>query len=441
MNIKIHRGISQIGGCITEIESQKGTKILIDLGHNLPEGDTPSKDPLDNQEQLDKLLTGISAVFYTHPHGDHLGFETKVRAKGIPQYMGKVAIEMMLILKDSTLFKMKDPLKRKQVEKSREAINSFIEYEPKKVVIIEDRNGKPDIKITPYFVSHSAADAYMFVVECDGKKVLHTGDFRDHGYRGKGLLPTVEYYVARKKIDVLVTEGTMLSRDDSRLMSEQELQNQAEMLMRKYDNVFVMCSSMDADRLSSFFFATCKFPNRKFVVDGYQYQMMRKIDETLGASEKGYRYRFRGMYYYRKHKDELMESIPKNGVTILIRNNRDMRKMIDEVYPLMDPAKTCLIYSQFRGYILNGHPAFQEKTYNFVHQKDWHIEYLHTSGHASKEALAAVCKKVNPLHAIIPIHRDADSDFCSLDIPQELKDKVITETPQNPIGDINIIIK
>ena len=41
MTITIHRGINQIGGCITEIKSEKGTKILIDLGHNLPEGDEP----------------------------------------------------------------------------------------------------------------------------------------------------------------------------------------------------------------------------------------------------------------------------------------------------------------------------------------------------------------------------------------------------------------
>lgn len=44
MKITIHRGQNQIGGCITEIESGSGTRILIDLGHNLPEGDTPSED-------------------------------------------------------------------------------------------------------------------------------------------------------------------------------------------------------------------------------------------------------------------------------------------------------------------------------------------------------------------------------------------------------------
>ena len=35
MNITIHRGANQIGGCITEI-STEDCKVLIDLGSNLP---------------------------------------------------------------------------------------------------------------------------------------------------------------------------------------------------------------------------------------------------------------------------------------------------------------------------------------------------------------------------------------------------------------------
>lgn len=38
MKITIHRGIDQIGGCITEIATEKA-RILIDLGQNLPEYD------------------------------------------------------------------------------------------------------------------------------------------------------------------------------------------------------------------------------------------------------------------------------------------------------------------------------------------------------------------------------------------------------------------
>lgn len=437
MNITIHRGIDQIGGCITEIESQNGTKILIDLGHNLPEGDEPSKDHFDKQENLDKLLEGVSAVFYTHPHGDHLGFETKVAEKGIPQYIGIVSKEMMLVLKDSILHKTKG--ERKVVAQAEyDAMNSFKTYEADVKVPVYDKDGNIDIRVTPYYVSHSAADAYMFLIECDKKKVLHTGDFRDHGYRGNALIPMVGYYIARKKIDVLITEGTMLSRDDIRLMSEDELREQAISIMNNYDNVFVMCSSMDADRLASFYWATKNFQDRMLVVDGYQWHQLDKITKSLGIKDK--RYRLKGALYYYKHKEKILHNIPKPGTTILVRNNRDFRKIINEVYPLMDPEKTCFIYSQFRGYILTKHKAFKQNTYDFVHMKDWHIEYLHTSGHASKEALAAVCKKVHPRYAIIPIHRDAETDFCSLDIPQELKDKVITKTQKNLIGGIGITI-
>ena len=103
-----------------------------------------------------------------------------------------------------------------------------------------------DIKVIPYFVSHSAYDAYMFLIEANGKKVLHTGDFRGHGYLSKGLLPTIEKLILpRGGVDFLITEGTMLSRLGERVMSENELQREAGEIMKRYKNVFVMCSSTD----------------------------------------------------------------------------------------------------------------------------------------------------------------------------------------------------
>lgn len=438
MHITIHRGIDQIGGCITEIESNNGTKILIDLGHNLPDGDQPSYDPLDKPENLDDLLEGVSAVFYTHPHGDHLGFETRIVEKGITQYIGEISKEMMLTLKDSILFRTKGE-KKKEAQAAYDAIKSFETYKANVPVWIKDKDGNNDIKVTPYYVSHSAADAYMFIVECDKKKVLHTGDFRDHGYQGYALLPMVDYYIARKKIDVLITEGTMLSRDDIRLISEEELQEQAKIIMNEYDNVFVMCSSMDADRLASFYWANKKKTGRPFVVDGYQWHQLDNITKNLGVNNK--RYRLTNALYYHKHKEEILQNIPKHGITILVRDNREFRNIIDEVYPFMNPDKTCFIYSQFSGYIIDKHKAYKQRTFDFVHLKDWHIEELHTSGHASKEALAAVCLKVNPRYAIIPIHRDSETDFRSLDISQDLKDKVIIKTPEGLVGGIKITIK
>lgn len=124
---------------------------------------------------------------------------------------------------------------------------------------------------------------------------------------------------------------------------------------------------------------------------------------------------------------------------MMVRNNQKCREFIDTIYPTLRPEETCFLYSQFLGYIMKEHSAFQQSTYDFVHSRDWHFEYLHTSGHASREALAMVCNKVNPRLAIIPIHREAESDFRSLDIPQELKDKVHTES--TTLEGVKIIIK
>lgn len=37
MKLRVLKGTNQIGGCITEIVSDKGTKIIIDLGEDLPD--------------------------------------------------------------------------------------------------------------------------------------------------------------------------------------------------------------------------------------------------------------------------------------------------------------------------------------------------------------------------------------------------------------------
>ena len=60
MNIIIHRGANQIGGCITEITTD-GAKIFIDFGSNLP----GSKKKELNPEQIADMTSGADAIFYT----------------------------------------------------------------------------------------------------------------------------------------------------------------------------------------------------------------------------------------------------------------------------------------------------------------------------------------------------------------------------------------
>ena len=68
MNITIHRGANQIGGCITEIATAT-TKIFIDFGNNLPGSQKAELTAND----VAQMTTDADAIFYTHYHGDHVG--------------------------------------------------------------------------------------------------------------------------------------------------------------------------------------------------------------------------------------------------------------------------------------------------------------------------------------------------------------------------------
>ena len=392
MKITIHRGIDQIGGCITEIESKKGTKILIDLGHNLPEGDATAEDKYDNPQELDRLLRGVSHIFYSHYHGDHLGFEAKV-PKEIKQHIGELSLQMVTTLKSHMIHA--DSL-RENAEASLEALSRFEPYKPK----ITETYG--DIQITPYPISHSAIDAYMFVIECDGVRILHTGDFRDHGYHAKELLKDVENDVGN--IHVLITEGTMLSRNDKRLMTEESLQEDAYKLFKEYKYTFVLCSSMDADRLLSFFLASQRVNRyRRFLTDGYQVDQIQNIKKLPEPYNKLFAFPFG------RDKEEELSRMKRNGFTMLVRCSESFEKRIDEIMHSLnlDPQKVLFVYSMFSGYIDKSRTGiYREKLYQFVHRYDWTVERLHTSGHASKEALQAICEHIIPIKAIIPIHKE-----------------------------------
>ena len=404
MKLTIHRGINQIGGCITEIQSSSGIKILIDLGHNLPDGGGLAEDEYDVPENLDRLLDGVSAVFYTHYHGDHIAFEAAVAKKGINQYLGDIAKR----IKMQFYAHMKN-------EAAFEAVRTFSKYRSGRTVSVGD------IKVTPYYVSHSAADAYMFVIECDGKSVLHTGDFREHGYLGHCIWGTLEKYVVKRNIDILITEGTMLSRDDERMMSEKDLQQKAYELMSRYKYAFVLCSSTDLDRLASFYQATSRHQDRLFVADGYQCKLLRTFTDKLG--HKIPEYDFKNPHEYDKVLQPLML---ESGFTMLVRRSEKFKAWLEALMPLLPENETVLIYSQFKGYIVPGHRAYSQEADELVHSYGWNFEYLHTSGHASRDTIAKVCRLVNPRSAIIPIHKEKESDFTSLDISNELKSKVVT---------------
>lgn len=422
MQITIHRA-TQIGGQITRISTSQAS-IIVDLGHNLP-NHTEDEDAYDDDRAIAEITKGCSAILYTHYHGDHIGLFHHV-PDNIPQYIGEVAKQVVCRRYQHLCLPRNLSLQQKY-RRALTVASGMHTFHENQIL----RFG--DISVTPYFVSHSAYDAYMFLIEAEGKRILHTGDFRGHGYLSKGLLPMVQKFIGQ--VDVLIIEGTMLARKNETILTERELSQKAAELMKGHKYVFVHCSSTDMERLASFKNATrSMFPERPLLADDYQKDILALFSKTAGR--KSSCFDFGKIYTYSEKNPRLKTWMQEKGFTMFIRAGASFNKLLDLILPMLPlEEKPLLIYSMWEGYI-NRNDTRNEDYIN-LQNRFAKVTRLHTSGHATTNTLRHICELTNPRLAILPIHRDKGTDFLSIGIPSQLQERIIT-TSCKLSNDINI---
>ena len=213
MNIKVHRGLDQIGGCITEISTET-SRVFIDFGQNLPgngEPTTPEEDEVLVTRIFAQNKKQHEAVFYTHGHEDHVGLFEYI-PEDIPQYMSegtKGLLEIKYdVLCEGADIKVNELLENEcDSQEYSDALNRLISADNKckllnKIEVWQRTSPRKvpesicigEIKVTPFFNCHSIYDSHMFLIEAEGKRIWHMGDYREHGYMGKGLIPTLKKY-------------------------------------------------------------------------------------------------------------------------------------------------------------------------------------------------------------------------------------------------------
>ena len=411
MQITIHRA-TQIGGQIIRISTAQAS-IIIDLGHNLP-SHAEDKDVYDNDCAIAKITEGCSAILYTHYHGDHIGLFHHV-PDNIPQYIGEVA-KQVVCRKYKQLCFLRDLSLQQKYRHALTIASGMHTFHENQILHFGD------ISVTPYFVSHSAYDAYMFLIEAEGKRILHTGDFRGHGYLSKGLLPTIQKFIGQ--VDVLIIEGTMLARKDETILTERVLSQKAAELMKEHKYVFVHCSSTDMERLASFKNAArSMFPKRPLLADEFQKDILALYSETAG--KKSACFDFGKIYTYSEKNSKLKAWMLKEGFTMFIRASASFNKLLDSIFPILPmEEKPLLIYSMWNGYINRNDTKNEE--YVKLQKHFANVVQLHTSGHATIDVLRNICKQVNPRLAILPVHKEKESDFSSIGIPSRQQEKIIT---------------
>lgn len=443
--IRIYRGTSQIGGIVTEIRKDDH-RILIDFGANLPGtknagyGDEETVRKVFGKE-VEALKT--DAVLFTHYHGDHVGLKNRI-PEGIPMYIGKTAKEIMKIIAAGV-----DYVKEKKGHAEEIEMPVIERMQP--YWRLADKKDFDGISVTPFVCDHSALDAYMFLIVLNGKKILYTGDFRDHGIPGEETFEAmIKHYVG--KVDILVTEGTMVSRFEEEksnpVRTEEELGVRAAEIFEKHHENVVLVSSTNLDSVMEFYHAT---PDDKvFLCDPYQARIIKTAIEARDRYYKKYRYG-KQIYVlcpgeYEGYMKDLKDyTVPEDmhgagrkpftmadpeifndiGFVMLARPNRNPEletgRFEERMSKMKDP---CVTYSMWTGY-LKGGKAEDPSIVNFMkdHMDKDHMEVLHTSGHAYVETLKKLMEMTEP-EVIIPMHTEDAKAFKETELFREYMDKV-----------------
>ena len=418
VNIKIHRGSHQIGGSITEIYTDN-THIFVDFGTELnadPENLTDAKmiDMINN--------TFCDAVLFTHYHGDHMGLleyvpQKDIDGKNIELRMGSVAKEVLINI-HKTLADFRDNGKE-YAERHKRYLELLKDVDRTKTFEDKEVFTVGDFKITPIMVDHSAYDAYMFVIEAAGKVIVHTGDFRTHGRLGEGFFKKLAKNLQGINVDVLITEGTMLSRLEEKVMTEDELQRKATELLSKPENkyAFLICSSTNVESLASFANAAMK-NGKALYVNYYVYDQIElyraAIKDSRFEFKKTYKFEPINRYNPRLHMTQ-PEYMEENGFLMLIGTSESYKKRIT---PIREKYNPLLIYSMWNGYLDKDKPYYDKELGELYYgwDKDRRRTDLHTSGHATAEDIKRMIETVNPQKCIIPIHTEYPERFEELEL-------------------------
>lgn len=396
MKITVHRGSNQIGGCITEYESN-GWKLFVDYGEQLP--GAPASEKTLEIEGLTYGDLSKSALLITHYHGDHIGKIADLPAE-LPIFMGKISKEIAQELSEHLSSVSEE---HRSIAERLDSVKTFV---PGEQFIFGE------FRVMPIVIDHSAFDAYAFRIEAKGLTVFHTGDFRTHGFRSSKLPKVIEKYVG--KVDYVVCEATNINRPAATTKSEPELQKEFETEFRDFRYNVVYLSSTNIDRLFGLYHAAVK-AHLPFYVDAYQKRIMDIIagrDRIWGKSR---------LYKYVEGRepivlqrdgaefrvsDKFSDFLEEHGFVLIARANDRFNRLLSKI--TQTGRKTFL--SMWNGYLDSSKAVYNPV---LAQSLGTDYEYLHTSGHCDMASLDRLLDMLKP-KAIIPIHTDNPRCFADL---------------------------
>ena len=385
--LTIHRAADEIGGNCIELEFD-GHRLLLDAGSPLASGQAAIPRTLDTSAPVDALVI-------SHPHQDHCGLLRDL-PRTWPVWCGAAA---------EVLIRMTASLSGAVLQQDFHNYNAHAAF-----------NVGP-FSITPYLTDHSAFDAYMLLVECAGKRVLYSGDFRRVGR--KAVLVDRLMKSPPANVDVLLLEGTTLGRTEA-FPTEAELEEEfVSLLHRTSGRVFVSWSAQNIDRTVTIYRA-CKRTNRTLVLDLYTLDVLERLSALYDSLPRlGWpnvravvTSSMKRLYENpeRMNAPAFVERCARSGNAMGAAGLSGASDSVVMLRPSLlrdyfqkgvsiEPADTW-VFSMWSGYLET--PEYEDVRRLFE-SAGAAFAKIHTSGHASRDDLEAFARRIAPRH-LVPIH-------------------------------------
>jgi len=434
VSITAYGGVNEIGGNKFLLED-KGARIYLDFGQSFDFGDEyfyeylaprpvnglevyfefglmPRVPRLYGKDML--ALTDmkyekpdIDGVFISHSHSDHTN-HLPFLDETIPVYMGHGTHRILEIY--HALYS---------------SLCTIGEHTDLRFFKSGDKIKIKHLLVEPIHVEHSIPGAYGFIIHTSKGAVVYTGDFRMHGPQCAMTQEFIEK-AAKAKPYALLIEGTRMGYDVEHNNTEAEVEEKADAIVKASKGiVFAYFSMSNVDRFLSFYHAAVK-NGRKLVVDtkfAYVLDCLKdkipalpdvmKDDNILVYFRLSKTGNFEEKDYYKYER----KFIPKMITYKEISKNQNKFVMHMSFYKLMElcyikPKNADYVYSSSE-HFLEGEDKKAEKEVLENWMRHFKVKFhkdVHCSGHASKQDLEEVVRRINP-KVLIPIHTQNAEDF------------------------------
>ena len=379
-------GCEEVGRNMTVFEYENDI-IIIDMGYQFPEEDTPGIDYIiPNIDYLKGKEKKIRAVIFTHGHMDHIG--------AVPFLNDKLG-NPLLVGNKMTLALIKD----RQEDRSKGSSKKL------KTLLIDSFNRKlkfGNFTVRFFPVSHSIIDALGIILETPAVNIIHPGDWNVQ--HGKVVGQKTDYAALNKlvrKPNVLMLESLSVNYKSRPVPEEEMYANLEKVISGAPGRVIIGTFSSMVERVKTILGMAEKF-GRKVAIDGLSLKKNLEISKKIGYID-----------YNQANLIDVKEikNVPDNKLIVICTGAQGEERAAltritngDHRFIKFKKEDTVIFSSS----IIPGNERSVQKLKDAIYRQSDNVIHteimnIHTGGHACAEDVREMIKMINPTY-FMPVY-------------------------------------